>query len=308
MKKRPFFLFFYLTSLFVFSSFFTFAQYGGVGLLISAGKIIAKDASVKRKAELAYTYARNTVINSDTVLILRVPREKVKTGASEQVLLVQDRLYKANSDYHAGRVVPLDHIMSDIYAISSLDPDWNVRFYVNEAEAYRRYNQRLEKKEKVGVEENKQNEARSRDSINNIRDKWQKFYFDSLNAQSRKEKRTKDSLAVEQRCQGYYFVNANRVDLKEKPASKSRTLASMGGTSYVKVTSKSINGYIQVEASEFRGYLKEAELVNTIFKINYEGANTDSAKKDYTLLVTETAEQTRYNDKLFQRHKTGSIQ
>ena len=275
--------------------------YSQFGILFYAANGAAHEIVKAKKSKLVKKYARNVFIDTDSVTVLRVPEEKIRGNARAKILIVQSLLDKANRSYLSQELINTDEILSETYVIPALDNDWDIELYKNEINAYSKYNQALRERRRKAEHEAYIKETRRRDSIRIEQEKRRQFVFDSLSIVRKDERRRNDSLEIEFRTKGFHFVNVKDAILKEKPLEKSRDLASVGGTSYVKILSKATNGYVQIEVSDLVGYIREQELVGSLYHINYEGADVEFAKNMYTASLTETTEQSRYNDKVYRK-------
>lgn len=156
-----------------------------IGLIFSAVKSIQEDAAKsKQKHEINRSLVKTFILN-DSIYLLRISEEKIKSPSKQFIVKVQNCLTVNYEQYKSEKKTDLQDINNYIGLIKSYDNDWPIKYYQTELNKYADYNEWLNIK--------CQNEKRTQDSIKQLK-------LDSVELIVQKQKQ----LDIEQKKQTEY--------------------------------------------------------------------------------------------------------
>lgn len=256
---------------------------------------IAKDAKTaydkKQKTKLAEEYLQYFEMNGKKIPFLRVPNDKIKGDAKNDIIAVQDNLEKSKKLCLAGELskVHLYSIPRKIQDITILDKDWIVSHYAQEAAFYEEQDNIVRKE----LERKRRLDQAREDSTRRVADNLARKKMDSIRTlEEIAKKRKQDSLAYYERIKGWHFVNAKSIKLYSSASEKSKVIGDIGTASYVKILGAvDTKGFVKVSISDYEGYVYKKYLVDDLDKITVSNAEADVnyAKKNYTTAITAKA-------------------
>jgi hypothetical protein len=233
----------------------------GTGL----GKNISEKIKDKKKKKTIENSLSEIELNGITIIILRVPEDKIKSEAKGYIVRIQKQLDAYYSLYKKNEHIDLPYYFDDIPSLKAFDNDWTTEYYENEFKEYRKYEQRLTQVEK-----------HIKDSIETVKRIEQKKISDSIIIVRKKHE---DSIAYSDRVYGYVFVNKEFTYLKDKPSDKSQNIGKIYLGSYLKLLGYGDNSnYVKVSLQDLEGYVNKNDLTDTIDKITIPNADISTYK------------------------------
>lgn len=123
---------------------------GAANAAIGLGKNIAKEAQQNQKQKLATTYTETINTQYGSYTKMRVPKEKIKSKVSADIIQIQTELDNMNLQFMFGNLVEIsDMFYTNNMKIKALDEDWVITAYLSEMEFYKyKYNPIILEKEK----------------------------------------------------------------------------------------------------------------------------------------------------------------
>ena len=139
MKK----MFLYFSVALVLYSKCAFSQYGSFNDKIVQGQ---KDNNKKKKFKIAETYTKFVQFKSDTIPMMRVPIDKIKSPSEQFIIKVQNNLddinKKLNQNLPASEIIENTNSVS-LTLIKSYDSEWYTEYYKSELKIYDRCDKEL---------------------------------------------------------------------------------------------------------------------------------------------------------------------
>lgn len=237
-------------------------------------------------------------VNGEQVPILRVTNEEIKSLAKKNIISIQKDLDKCmeyctsvtETPYHL-----FNQISTMLMVIDAKDSDWPRHFYNKELTFYKKQDRKLktekrEEKRAIEMAEIKKRKENLRaDSIVSARMKDPRV-VDSLNRaweKSEQQRLLAEKIRrYEERMKLFDFVNVESLNLREKPSKDSKKIATVGACSHVSVMSeKPLNGYVEVFAGDYHGYVYAKYLVGRVEELTIESNSKETALQMYFVHV-----------------------
>jgi len=270
MKKRLFFIAFLLLLISIDAN----SQY--VDLLNAADKGLAS-AKKKKIQKLATTHTTYFTAAGESVPMMRVPAEEIKSDASSYIILLQEDLKIANTSYLANQpIADVNKLNTNVSNITTKDADWVVENYQMEINFYSKYEAKRKKTADsiAAVTLKAQQIAKQKTA-----DSLAKINKDKEIALKEQQKLKADSTANAERLKGYSFVNVDELSLREKPSTSGKLLATLGVCTYVKILNNTeTDGYVYVKVGTMQGYVYKSYLVENLDDITVSDADVVTAK------------------------------
>lgn len=133
-----------------------------LGEIYSIGRSTADDIASKKQGKLFSKHLVMAAVCNDSLAILRVPEEKIKSRSAPYIIRAQRDLEHARGQCARGEAIDTERLEQDLYIIVHSDPEWEVDLYRSELHQYAAYMNHRREQEALRL----RREREVRDSIN----------------------------------------------------------------------------------------------------------------------------------------------
>lgn len=133
MKIKTLLLFVFLTNTII----------GQVNEIMVITNAVSNKISKNKKTKLEEKYSFKRKFGNDSVLVLRVPNEKIKSKYNNYVEEIQKTLDTAYNCYTSSRHIKCEKISNLITLLKIYDSDWPTSLYTQELSVYEQYDKKL---------------------------------------------------------------------------------------------------------------------------------------------------------------------